>query len=181
MTANPQSAAQNWRDHRDLLFRFIHKRVADRSTAEDLTQDVLLKAYSRRDTLKASQKLESWLFQIARNAIIDHYRARRPLEQLPADLAEEGLAEAGARRQLARCVGPFVDQLPPTYGQALTLADLQGLPQEQVAKTLGLSLSGAKSRIQRARTMLRQAYLSCCKIEFDPRGNIADFDECNPC
>ena len=165
-----------WRDYRTQLFRFALKRVADEATAEDIVHDVLVRAYERRDTLRDGDRFEQWLYQITRNALIDHYRARRPTEPLPADLAaSDEASEHVARRELAGCMQPLVDSLPAHYRDALTLAELQGLTQQATATQLGLSLSGAKSRVQRARRLLQDRLLECCRVELDSSGGIVDY------
>ncbi|MBI3467599.1 MAG: winged helix-turn-helix transcriptional regulator [Planctomycetes bacterium] len=60
------------------------------------------------------------------------------------------------------------------YREAIRLAEIEGLSQQEVAERLGLSLSGAKSRIQRGRAMFREALERCCQFEFDRRGNLLD-------
>lgn len=169
-----------WREYRTQLFRFVLKRVPDEAIAEDIVHDVLVRAYNRRDTLRDAGKFESWLYRITRNAVIDHYRAQRPTEPLPADLTTEA-PTVDARRDLAACIAPLLDALPPHYRDALILADLQGLRQQDAAIRLGLSVSGAKSRVQRARRMLEAKLLDCCRLEFDNRGGIIDYESRNGC
>lgn len=169
-----------WQSYRTQLFRFVLRRVDDRDTAEDIVHDVLLRAYGRRDTLRDSGKFEPWLYQVTRNVIIDHYRRRRPSGPLPDDLAVADHAHSGsARRELAACMLPFINVLPEHYRSAITLSEIQGLTQQQTADQLGISLSGAKSRVQRARRMLEDKLLDCCRIEVDGRGSIADFERRN--
>ncbi|HEX8322040.1 RNA polymerase sigma factor SigZ [Longimicrobium sp.] len=171
-----------WRTYREQLFRFVQRRVEDHATAEDIVHDVLVRAYQKRDTLRGGQKFEPWLYQIARNAVIDHYRARRPTEELPADLAEaEGERSDAARRELAECIHPLVDALPEHYRDAVRLSELHGLTQQETARRLGLSLSGAKSRVQRARRRLEEMLLACCRVEFDGRGAIVDYESPDGC
>lgn len=169
-----------WRDYRTQLVRFVVKRVGDEATAEDIVHDVLVRAYDRRDTLRDARKFEPWLYRITRNAVIDHYRAYRPSEPLPSDLADDAPA-ADARRELAACMTPLVATLPPHYRDAVVLAELQGLTQKQVADRLGISLSGAKSRVQRARRMLEDRIVACCRLEFDSRGGIIDVQRRGSC
>lgn len=171
-----------WRDWRTQLVRFVVKRVSDEATAEDIVHDVLARAYAKHDTMRDGRKFEQWLYQITRNAVIDHYRVRRPSEPLPADLtAEDEATPGGARRELARCMQPLIDSLPAHYRDAIVLAELQGLTQQDTAHQLGLSLSGAKSRVQRARRMLEEKVLDCCRIEFDSRGAIVDYESAGGC
>lgn len=180
---NSERAA--WKAYRTKLHRFVLARVKDEAAAEDIVHDVLARAYARRDTLKDRDKLGRWLYQIARNAIVDHYRRRRLTEELPADLADKEPDPSGeAERELARCLTPFIEELPTHYRQAVTLAEMQGLTQREVASKLGLSVSGAKSRVQRARRMLQTMLLECCRLEFDGRGGVAGYepkDGCGPC
>lgn len=166
-----------WRDYRDRLVRFVRGRVEDAATAEDIAHDVLVRAYQKRDTLRSGQKFEAWLYQITRNAVIDHYRARRPAEELPAELtAPEEEGRRAAREELAGCMRPLVSALPPRYREAVLLSELHGLTQNETAERLGLSLSGAKSRVQRARRMLEEKLLACCRVELDNRGAIVDYE-----
>ena len=78
---------------------------------------------------------------------------------------------------LALSLKELIDELPEPYRQALILTEYQGLTQKQLAERMGLSLSGAKSRVQRARDKLRDMLLRCCHFEFDRRGHIVDYYE----
>jgi len=69
----------------------------------------------------------------------------------------------------------MVDSLPADYRQALLLTEYQGLTQRELAQKLGLSVSGAKSRVQRAREKLKAMLLDCCHFEFDRRGKVIDY------
>jgi RNA polymerase sigma-70 factor (ECF subfamily) len=158
------------------LHHFIRKRVRDEAIAEDLVHDVLLKAYTAKETLQHAGKLRPWLYQIARNAIIDHYRAKKPSVPLPDEFSEETSTDPRtAEREMARCLQPLIERLPSDYRIAISLAEIDGLTQAEVASRLGLSLSGAKSRVQRARRLLAEALQDCCRLELDRRGGIADY------
>ncbi len=173
---------ETWEAYRAKLHRFVLARVKDEAAAEDIVHDVLTRAYARRDTLRDRGKLGQWLYQIARNAIADHYRRRRPTEELPDSLAaREPDASGEAERELARCLTPFIEELPTHYRQAVVLAELQGLTHREVASKLGLSVSGAKSRVQRARQKLQTMLLECCRLEFDSRGGVADYEPKGNC
>jgi RNA polymerase sigma-70 factor, ECF subfamily len=166
-----------WREHRDGLFRFVVSRVSDASAAEDIVHDVLVRAYQNRGTLRDDQKLEPWLYQITRNAVIDYYRARKPTTSLPDNLPEPDSEDGrGARTELSRCIQPFIRALPERYRRAVDLSEIRGLTQRETADVLGLTLSGAKSRVQRARSMLADMMLQCCKVEFDSRGAIMSYE-----
>jgi RNA polymerase sigma-70 factor (ECF subfamily) len=120
--------------------------------------------------------MESWIYRIARNLIIDSYRARRPTVELPADLpGESDVPEIDAESALAGSLKETIDQLPARYREALLLTEYGGLSQVELAKRLGISVSGAKSRVQRARERLRDLILQCCHVELDRRGRVIDY------
>jgi RNA polymerase sigma-70 factor (ECF subfamily) len=164
--------------YREELVRFVAGRVNDETAAEDIVHDALMKAFDRRDTLEQPSRLRSWLYRITRNAITDYYRSQKPSVPVPDDLAElDSTDDAGdAALQLAACLRPLLDELPGMYRDALRLADFDGLPLREVALHLGLSLSGAKSRVQRARRMLRDVVLECCRVEVDRLGGVIDYE-----
>ncbi len=174
-----------WQAYRDALYRFALQRVGDGATAEDIVQEVLVKAYAQRETLKEPSKLRSWLYQITRNTIIDFYRTQKPAEPIPEDLAQQSTGEEElARQEMAACLLPLLDTLPAPYRRALKLAEFEGARQREIATRMGLSLSGAKSRVQRGRRMLRDALLQCCRVELDHRGSAVDYevgDGCEGC
>jgi RNA polymerase sigma-70 factor, ECF subfamily len=177
-----QSGDRIWTAQRSELYGFVLKRVRDEAAAEDIVHSVLVKAYERRETLKEPHKLRSWLFQITRNTMIDHYRSQKPAELLPEDLGvEEPEDGERAERELARCLVPLLDELPESYRDALKLAEVEGSTQREVASRLGLSLSGAKSRVQRGRQMLRKALFSCCSVELDRRGGVIGYESKGRC
>jgi RNA polymerase sigma-70 factor, ECF subfamily len=113
------------------------------------------------------------VWRITRNTIIDHFRRGRPGESLPTDLAVPS-EQNTQLPDLGPCVRRFVGELSKAYREALVLTEWQGLTQEEVAKKLGLSISGAKSRVQRARIQLKELLLDCCRFELDRRGNVLD-------
>lgn len=169
---------QVWEAFHLPLQQFILKRIPDEATAEDVLQDVFLKIHQYIQTLKEVRKLESWIYQITRNAIIDYYRSSRPTTPLEAaeilDLPEE-LPDDDVVSELLPCVRAMVRCLPELDRQALVLTEYRGLTQRELAERLGLSLSGAKSRVQRARAKLKLQLLECCHIELDRRGHIIDY------
>ena len=126
------------------------------------------------------------MYQITRNAIIDYYRLRKPSEAVLDELIHEDTKEEDNRAQweLARCLVPLLNELPEPYRQVLRLTEFEGATQREAASQLGLSLSGAKSRVQRARKMLREVLLKCCRVELDRRGGVVDYearDGCDGC
>lgn len=154
------------------LLGFVRQRISDPSLAEDLTQEIWLKVHERLPTLRDSGKLESWLYQIARHTLIDHVRRSRPAEELPDDLATD--TPEPDLPDLRPAILRFLDQLPAEDREAIRLTEYQGLTQKQLAEHLGVSLSGAKSRVQRARARLGRLLDQCCRFEFDRRGRVIE-------
>jgi RNA polymerase sigma-70 factor, ECF subfamily len=166
-----------WHEFAAKLGRFIRARVADPATAEDLLQDVFVKIQKRLGQLEDPAKLEGWIYLIARNAIIDHYRTRRETVEVPDTLPAEPEESNAEVEELKAAFRRMIYHLPEPYREAVVLTELNGLTQPALAARLGISLSGAKSRVQRGRAQLRQMLDECCTFEFDRRGKVID---CEP-
>jgi len=174
-----------WETFHVPLLLFIRKRVADSETAEDLLQEVFLKIHQRIETLSDVKKLESWIYQITRNSIVDYYRRNKPtttLEepevlQLPEELPDDDIVS-----ELFPSIRAMMNSLPELDRQALILTEYRGLTQKELGERLGLSFSGAKSRVQRAREKLKQMLLACCHFELDRQGHIINYQSrCQCC
>jgi len=172
-----------WDRYNARLGAFIHSRVADDAEAEDILQEVFIHIHRNLCCQVDWNKPESWIYQIARNLIIDHYRSRRQLLEIPESYpVESELPEEDPQAELALSLKDMIDELPESYRQALILTEYNGLSQQQLAESLGISLSGAKSRVQRAREKLRNMLLSCCHFELDRRGRVLDYyQRCSCC
>jgi RNA polymerase sigma-70 factor, ECF subfamily len=164
------------------LRRFVLRKVSDPAAADDILQDVYLRIHTHIDSLRDCSRLQSWVYQIARNAIIDHYRSRRPSAELSETLPELGGGfadgcENDTECELMESLGVMVGELPPKYREALSLTLYEGLTQQEAAERFGISLSGAKSHVQRARAMIRDSLLTCCHFAFDRYGAVLDYQE----
>lgn len=163
------------------LRAFIRRRVRDDATADDLTQETLLKVFRSRDALRDGQRLEAWLYRIARTTVVDFYRRSRPGEELPANLTTEAphpAAEASAA--MARSLRRFLEELPEGYREPVRLAEFEGLPLAKIALRLDLSLTAVKSRVRRARAMLKKKLQDCCRLEFDRMGRVIGYERRRP-
>ena len=167
---------QIWREYAAALRGFIQSRVDDADVADDILQNVFLSIHSKIDSLKDTGKLRPWIYQISRNAIIDHYRSLKSHAELPESIVqpEKDNAET-ARQEIESCMLPLVRNLPDTYREAVMLSEIEGMTQKQVAEKLGLSLSAAKSRVQRGRIMIKNMLNDCCRFEIDHRGTMVDY------
>ena len=177
------ASEQLWETFSRPLYQFIQRRVRDPHSAEDILQDVFLKIHTHTDTLRTQERLTSWIYQITRNAIADYYRAQRPTAELAETiLVAEELVDDDAVRELSPCVAAMVEELPDVYREALRLTEYQGLSQKAMSERLGISFSGAKSRVQRARAKIKEQLLNCCHFQFDYAGRIIDYQSrCGCC
>lgn len=182
-------AQEIWQQIHAGLRAFIAKRVANEAEADDIAQDVWIKMQRGLDGLKDQKRLIPWIYQIARRAIIDHYRAPGRRREMPAGLAADLEAYGSSRTmqvssedsgqlhtELAGCLRPMIERLSGEYRQAVVLVDLEGLTHQEAAAQLGLSLSGMKSRVQRGRRQLKEMLEACCTIELDRRRGVVDYD-----
>ncbi len=175
-----------WQEFSPPLRRFLARRVPPGVEAEDLVQEVFLRVVRGLATLRSTERPEAWLFQIARNALRDSLRTRLrrsgrtdPLED---DLAAEPdpASDRAAEAELAPCLTAMVERLREPYRTAITVTSLQGVPQADAARRLGISVSGMKSRVQRGRAQLREMLVTCCAVALDVRGGVSDFHRREP-
>lgn len=166
---------QLWHLFHQPLKQFVINRTGDPLAADDIVQDTFFKIHLNIKNLRDEEKIKPWVYQITRNAIIDYYRRERSFEELPFNLpsTEE---EIEISNQLASCIKPMIEQLPLKYREALMITELQGYTQVELSMKLGISLSGAKSRVQRGRLKLKELLLACCHVKTDPLGHIQDYE-----
>jgi RNA polymerase sigma-70 factor (ECF subfamily) len=170
-----------WREFHQRLRAFISRRVRRSADVEDILQEVFIRIHRSVDSVQNAERLSAWIFQLTRNAIVDHFRigkgqseaVREDVDTVaPTDSAGE---ERQALKELSECIQPMVAGLPTIYREAIELTDLNGLTQIEAAQRSGLSFSGMKSRVQRARRELKGMLLKCCHVELDRRGRLADY------
>lgn len=179
MTPATDPVGTGWADHHAQLRRLVSRRVSDRHAVDDIVQDVYLRARASEHQLRSADRAAAWLSRIAANLVVDHHRARRPTEDLPDDLAAPD-AQDDPVAALAPCLPGLIGRLADDYRVALQLSEIDGIPQREVAQRLGLSLSGAKSRVQRARVMLRRLVEQCCRVIMSGR-RIEGFERIGGC
>ena len=174
---HPELAA-SWTETLANLRAFVASRVDDPELAADITQDVIVRSIAS-GALDRVDNPAAWLYRSARNAVIDHYRTRRQhasVDVLDAWPTHDGDSTPNdATRELSRCLQPMLDQLPSAAREALVRVDVDGQTQLRAARDLGLSLSGMKSRVQRARRELKELLEQCCAVDVDRRGGVADY------
>lgn len=165
-----------WRDLYQELKKFISGKVKDIDITEDILQDVFLKIQLNIHTLTDCTKLTSWVYQITRNTIADHYRKTTNLKvQIDGfDLAERDTEEP-LYHSLSNCINQKINMLSDKYKQAVLLTYLKDYSQIELAEELNISYSGAKTRVQRGREKLKDLILNCPNVETDSKGNLIEY------
>ena len=121
-------------------------------------------------------------FQFALNAIIDYYRKNKRIDRLNDNPEEETIHLIESRMgEAIEDMIQMMDDLPPEYCEALCLTEIEGISQKEYSEKIGLSYSAAKSRVQRARKMLKDTMMKCCHYQFDRYGAIVDFHPITCC
>ncbi|MEZ5102808.1 MAG: sigma factor-like helix-turn-helix DNA-binding protein, partial [Thermoleophilia bacterium] len=132
-----------------------------------VAQEIALRLDASLDRLRDADRLDAFAFQVARNPIADHWRAREARrEEPPSD----------ERREVAHCLAPMLRQLAAPYREAIEPTDLGDRTQAEAAELLGLSVPGLTSRVQRGREQVRELPLACCEVAQDPRGQVIRFE-----
>lgn len=163
-----------WRTHEAELRNFLGRRLSDPHLSEDMLQDVFLKAMRQGDGFCNLSNARAWLFEVARNAVADHFRIRHEQVELSDDLPTSN-EEPPTVDSLAACIPRILSELTEKDREAIMLCDLQGIKQEEFARAAGLSLSGAKSRLQRARKRMLDHLTRACQVQFDEAGQVVCF------
>ena len=165
-------------EHKDAVYRQMLRVCGNREDAEDVLIEALLKAYQHMYQLSDPAAFRAWLAQIARRVCwhLKQREALAPLLQLSM-LEEEGTAirdpkppvdSEMAVRRMKELLDQAVKQLPPSAREVFLLRDVEELPGEEVAHRLGISLASMKSRLHRARKLLRE------RVDAALTGNAAE-------
>lgn len=156
--------------------------INDSHMADDIQQEVFIKIHEKVDSLKDDTKVKSWVLQITRNTILDYLRKKKfdteqvhdsaacvepSIDDLVKDKSDRNLEQ-----ELIGGLNPLIESLPDKYSEAIKLVEIEGLSQVELAKKLNISVSGAKSRVQRGRQMIKDTLMNCCHYEFDKYGTV---------
>ncbi|MCE7793196.1 sigma-70 family RNA polymerase sigma factor [Salipaludibacillus sp. CUR1] len=167
------------------LRRFVLKRVASRFDAEDVLQTIWIKVVREENKLADVTHVRGWLYQIARSTIIDFYRKRKveiPDANVP-DTPITGMehAETNFNEDCASYLLRELQGLPEKYQLPFWLYVGEEWKHRQISSELNLTLSGSKTRVQRARRQLKEILLNCCDVQFDAYGNVVRYEKRNVC
>lgn len=151
---------------------FVLKRVQDTTATDDIMQQLYLKLYHACEQLQGVQNLKAWLYQITRNAVNDYFREHSRRQTLLSHEEPETTNSEQGLQEVEALVEPLINLLPPEYAEALRMSELEGISQKEIAQRLGISYSGAKSRVQRGREKLKELFRECCYLELSHSGQL---------
>lgn len=153
------------------VYSLAHRLVSDREDAMDITQDVFLKAYQALPRFRGESRFSTWIYRVCVNASLDYLRKRQKLPAYSLDEPlllkessvtrevedENGNVETAVEtRDLGEAVCSMLKHLETDHRVVITLCDIQGYSYQEISDMLGLSIGTVKSRLHRARNMVRK-------------------------
>ena len=160
----------NWNQVRNELKGFVFKKVKDKALTEDIVHDVFLKVQGKIQQVRETEKLFGWIYQITRNTIVDHYRKSK--KQISLQDVHWETSPPNFNDCVSIVISELIPTLPDKYRIPLEMGELQNMSQLEVAEKLDLSYPAAKSRIQRARQLLKSKLDEILIIKTDGYGNV---------
>ncbi len=166
-----------WIDLNEELYKFILGKTNDEQISKDIHQEVFLKIQSKIHQLKQTSKLTSWVYQITRNTIIDYFRKGNS-KNISIDKLDipETESENFDYSKLTNCINQKIEHLSAQHKEAIILTSFKNYSQKELAEHLKISYSGTKSRVQKAREILKENILDCPNVESDNSGKLLDFE-----
>jgi len=164
-----------WKQHATELRSWLRHRTGQPQDVDDMMQDLYMKALRQGSKFCSVQNARAWLLEVSRNALADRLKLKREMVELPDDLHAALPEDFPPVDSLTACLPRVLSELSPTDREAIVLCDLSGLSQADYAAQVGLQLSAANSRLQRARRRLRAQMTIACQVRMDAGGQVEDF------
>ncbi len=148
--------------HKDKLFDYFYRLSGDRSLSKDLVQNVFERILKGKHTYKIRYPFLGWMFRIARNIMMDHFRSKKKIvlsldeSDMMVDSGPPDWEESDIERALNR--------IKPEFREVLILTRYEELKYHEVAEIIGISETGVKSRVHRAMKELRNAYVNITAV-----------------
>lgn len=162
-----------WNGLSNRLYQFINQRIRNKQIAKDISQDVFIIVFTKIDSLQNKDKIIPWIYQITRNEINNYFRKQEFGKE--SKVVNPLETEVNVTEEFSVCMQPMIDNLPLKYREAIRLSEIEGISQKELAIKLDISYSGAKSRVQRGRKMLKTLLQECCTISTDSYGNVMEY------
>lgn len=166
---------QAWHAHEQELRHWLRKQGLMREQSEDFLQEMFLKSLTQQQKFCAIENPRAWFFTMAKRMLIDQFRTKKNWVELDEHLPEPLVDEPLPVDSLTVCLPRVLNELSEKNRQAIQFCDLDGMAQAEFARITGLSLSGAKSRLQRARVALANQLKLSCQVKFDEAGEVCCF------
>ncbi|OPB84395.1 sigma-70 family RNA polymerase sigma factor [Elizabethkingia ursingii] len=160
----------------DEMYFFTLKKVRNEDYAQDILQNAYVKIHQNLHQLENKSKVRAWVFQILRNEIVDFLKQESLYteEQNDVHIDNEIFVDIC-------CFNKFIDELPHTYKKSVQLIYLEGKKQTEAAAILNITLPNIKIRIKRAKEILKERLVNCCKYQVDKNGNLVGDSDCLAC
>lgn len=168
---------------RPALFAYVRGIVRNAEIAEDITQEAMLRAHQSISRLKDNNRFVPWIYRIATNLCLDHFRnnirTSKKVQASDSDLLfSNDLRDENAPRldkvmecaEMGECVQQYFQELSDSYRAVILLHDVEGMKNQEIADMLEISLDTAKVRLHRARKQLRNILEGVCNFYIDERG-----------
>ena len=158
-----------WHENETVLKNWLIKQTGNHDQAQDLLQDVFIKAMQHKTVFCTIDNAKSWLFKVAKNSLIDSYRkSKGEVLTLVDDVEDKGdEQDVTPVSDLEQCLTRVILELDDDDKEIIELCDICGMHQADYADQKNISLTATKSRIQRARKKLRQQMILSCNVQFD--------------
>lgn len=164
-----------WDSHEGELRAWLRARLrGDEALAEDILQGLFLKAIRQGGRFCEVRHARAWLFAVARNAVIDDARVRKRQVPVPEDLAEDTEPPLPVD-SLTRCLPRALAEIGASDAHIIEACDLGDLSQVEYARDNGITVTAAKSRLQRARRRLAEHIRKECRVQRDEDGQVCCF------
>ncbi len=169
LAGDAQAFEELVRRHKRRVYRVTIAITGNQEDAEEAMQETFLKAYQRLGDFQRASRFSTWLTRIAINEALQKRRQRRPTESLDEPvMTDEGVMPKQledwhdperiyAKEEIRKIVEQAIQSLPPIYREAFVLRDVEGLTTEEAAEVVGVAIPAFKSRLLRARLMMREA------------------------
>ena len=171
---DPAATARLYRAFHEPIVGFVRRRVPA-ADADDVAQEVFLRLHRAAHSLRDEQRAHAFVFGIARRTVADYHRRRRPATASLDDAPEPEAVPDDVHEEVLGWLVSMIALVPEPGRTALRMADLEGRSMAEIASATGLSVSGAKSRVQRARRALGKAVAACCAVEFGRDGRAVAY------
>ena len=168
-----------WKEFHKDLERFVRSKIKDEELCKDFMQEIYIRMHDNIGTVRDGKKMKSWLFSVAGNMITDHFRKQKQQFSLKPAAAPDNKTDNNL--QFEKCLVPHINKLPQKYKEAFVRVELGNTSQVKLAEELKISYSGLKSRVQRARQLLKGYFKNCCNISTDKYGNIISYSGKHAC